>query len=424
MPNKLLLGLAITLALVVGLYHYNVRQVEKHLNVVAAQLAPIGMLEHRKVSFSLSGEVRIDRLRFQPHAVRGDITVDRLAIRTGSLGALLRLRSDLDHGTLPRQLGLSARGVRIPVDGGIFAAMAESANLGLIFDAAGCGRRDYFSGRDLGEMGYWDLIGDVDLDYRVEGDVDSIVLSVAAEVQGMNRFSFESRVDMVAPSRHYRDLGMGMNSSALQSMEFNYEDRGYYPRMLAYCAGEMDLRMDDYLAHHLEAWQARWLDMGMVPGPITVESYGRFINEPGRLKLNILPFSDLSRLLMQGAEPARLLSQVDLLLFMDGEKLGTLDVRPATQDELRSAPSMRRSQISADEAGESAPVRGLQPVETGSLARHVGASVVIVLEDGRRWAGVLQSAEDESIQLQRRMSGGYVIVPVRRADIAEVYVDH
>jgi hypothetical protein len=69
---------------------------------------------------------------------------------------------------------------------------------------------------------------------------------------------------------------------------------------------EMDLRMDDYLAHHLEAWQARWLDMGMVPGPITVESYGRFINEPGRLKLNILPFSDLSRLLMQGAEPARL----------------------------------------------------------------------------------------------------------------------
>ncbi len=415
-----------------GLYFYQTRQINNTLDEMSRMAAPFGRLEHGGASFSLTGEARINQLRFRPHGSHEDIRVNRIAITTGSLLNLMQLDRTLNDGRLPTQLGISLRGVRFPLDGPLFAAMEEGGGVSVLpFDAAGCGARDYFTGRDLAGMNYLDFTGGMDIEYRLVGDVDAIEWSMEIIGDGMNRMRFGTSIGIDARSNAVQDIAMASESIALRSISFEFEDLGYYPRMMEFCADEMEMSAEEYIEHHLDRWQAQWLEEGMTVGPSLVENYRQFLEDPGRVSGQIIPTGNVFGLLERGVSPSRLLGSVSVTLSINDEPSGPLDLRYATPEDRQAASDATRSRRTeerdeaetvSDAAGDDVEATGWKPVAAANLGRHEGAQVRIVLGDGRERSGQLIAVGNDEIIIERRMRGGYMEVPIRRSRIAEVQV--
>jgi len=425
--------LAIAAAVIAtGSYYYQVRQIDKALDDISQLVAPYGRLDHGGASFSLSGEARINQLRFRPHGSHEEIRVERVAIRTGSPINLINFNKTLQAGRLPTQLGISLRGTRFPLDGPIFASMGEEAgNPGIAFDAAGCGQRSHFDGRDMASMGYLDFTGQLHLDYALRGDVDAIDWSMEIAGDNMTRFRMEASVGIGARSNSFQDLFTASESTSLNSVNFEFEDRGYYSKMLAFCADEMEMSLDEYVEHHMNQWQARWLDEGMLAGPEMILTYQRFLDDPGVLAARVIPTGNVLGLLERGVDISRLLGSMSIAVSMDGEEFGPLDLRYASPGERQAAAEDRPpasggaagGSASTDDTGQEARSEPQwQSVTVRELARYQGADVKILLQDGRDRSGRLDAVHSSQIILERRMQGGYMKVPIRYSEIEEVQV--
>lgn len=168
----------------------------------------------------------------------------------------------------------------------------------------------------------------------------------------------------------------------------------------------------------------------MLAGPLLVDAYERFLNDPGTMSGRIIPTGDVLGLLERGVDPSRLLSAVNITMSLNGEEVGPLDLRYATREERQGSDSGGTSSggnsavgATASGSGEAAQVpTGWQQIAVGNLRRHEGAQVMIVLQDGRERTGRLMTVEGEQIMLERRLRGGYMEVPISVSDIAEAQV--
>ncbi|MCP1728351.1 hypothetical protein J2T60_002351 [Natronospira proteinivora] len=430
--RKLVYGLIAVLVAAGASYYYQVHQINRAVDDIGRQLAPFGRLEHGGASFSLSGEARINRLRFFPHESHEDIAVRRAAIRTGGLFNLMQINQTLQEGRLPSELGVSLRGARLPFDSFMFESMEEGGlGMGLPFEAAGCGDRLVFSSRDMTRMGFFTFTGFIDMGYETTGNIDAINWSLDAVAEGISRTYFSASMEMDAHSDHLQDLYMAATSMYIGSVNMEYEDLGYYERVMEFCADEMDMPLDEYIDHHVEQWQLRWLEEGLVAGPDMVAAYREFLDDPGMLSAQIIPTGDVFSLFAQGVSLSRLLRNLNISVSIEGQDLGRLDLRTASREEQEALTGARRSWTRSDD-GDSASTEddetgqlvqpGWKTVSIDDIAQHRDASVRITLQDGREREGRLKEVEGGQLIIERRMRGGYMEVPVRHSDIEDIQV--
>ncbi|MEA5446798.1 hypothetical protein VCB98_13305 [Gammaproteobacteria bacterium AB-CW1] len=282
------------------------------------------------------------------------------------------------------------------------------------FEAAGCGDRLTFSSGDLIRMGFFTLTGSIDTGYETSGQVDRIDWSLDSVVDGVNRTHFRASMDIDARSYEFQDLYMAASSMRFGSFTLEHEDLGYYDRVMAFCAEEMELPMDEYIDHHVDQWQLRWLEEGLVAGPEMVASYRSFLNEPGRLSIQIFPTGDLFSLFAQSASPARLLRNLDIRVSRDGQEPQRLDLRRASREDQEAVAGSRRSwsrpsgddssSVDENDAPEWAEP-GWTTVAVDNVAQHQGAQVSITLKSGRERAGRLNTIGERRLIIEQRMRG-------------------
>lgn len=434
------------LALVVvggGYYFYQVHQIESRLDDLASQLRPVGRLEHDGVSLRPGGEIRVHGLRFSPRGMSERVTAERVVLRGESIPAALRMGRELEQGRLPRELGLGVQALALPVDGDIFEMVSDSISPGLGFDAVGCDGRDQFSVRDLTAMEYWDLVGDLDVSYRLSENSDRVDLAFTLTTREMSRTRFDVQLALSGASRDVQSLAGA--DVRLETASMTFEDLGYYDRMLAFCADETGLSGEEYRASHLVAWQEAWAGVGVDLGEPAVEAYRDFLASPGTLTIDMDPGSDFDPARAMGLSPHRLARHLGISVSVDDESYGSLapsradpsdtedsgSDSPSTAEQLPwESPTEDAEAGQADEDGaeddaeasdesEPDPLRTVPPSELGS---HTGRWVVLRMRDGAERQGRVVEVDGDRVRLEQRMSGGYAVVPVSRAEIAEVRV--
>lgn len=436
------LGLGL-LALVIaggGYYFYQVNRIENRIDDLASRASAFGRLEHDGVSLRPGGRIRIHDIRFYPRGMDDSVSIGQIVLRGESLFKMLNLQEELEAGRFPRQMGVSFKGVVLPVDGQLFELLTQQSGFssGVMFDAAGCGDRTEFGAHDLTGMDYWDLIGDVDMSYELSRDNRRMTVNMTFGLREMSRNRIEAELAIIGGGRDIQSLaGAEME---LETASLVYEDQGFYDRMVDYCAEKTELSPADYKAHHLAAWESAWSTVGMDPGEETVSAYAAFVDSPGTMTLSIDPVGEVNPTHLMGLSPYRMAERLGLRIAVNGEDYGAVALSQATQDgnegEEESSsttadatlpwqssetdgPETDDNDESAEQGRATSEPERLSP---SALPRLTGRWVVLHMSNGDQKTGRVVEVDGGRVRLEQRLSGGYAIVPVSQAEIRAVQV--
>lgn len=417
-----------------GAHHYYTRQIEQGLDDLALQAQMIGRLDYADVTIVPTGAVRVEHVRFRAHNGPEAFRLDSITFRAANLWALWRMSGELEDGRLPRELAVEVEGLRLPRSHGTFSA-SGGASQGTLsgLDAAGCGDREYFTEVDLTRMGYTHPIADVSLDYRLIGGGERLAVAMTGAVQELGEVDIGIDLELGARSRSAAEIMMGLMTAGLERIDFRYRDLGYAERVMALCMAETGLDADAYRERHVAAWDRSLKAHGLMAGPGLRGAYERFAADPREFGLVLRPVRRLGLGSAGDLAPATLLRELDGTIRVNGETAGDFDLRAMRASEraaYRAAHGTTAEDGDDPAAGDdttSGPVvderaDGMRVVARAELGVVEGRRAVVRLVGGRELNGRIEGVEGDRLQLRRRMSGGYVVMPYPLAEIDEVLV--
>lgn len=457
--KKTLLFIVVGLIVVaVSANWYYTRQVRDQLDRMASMASMFGTLSYEGVRLSPGGAININDLSFRLHQGRGGVDIEQISLQTANLLALMTLEGNLERGRFPETLGLRVKNIQFPLDGAL-ATMAQqtpgsaspTGTSSVLFNAAGCDGRTQFTANDLMQMDYFDIRADLEAHYRLIDNGNRLRLFVSARNHDASAMDLEVTFDISPGSLSTSDLARSMENARLHSFSLEYEDLGFYDRMLTFCADEMSMTEPAYIAHHLESWKQAWSPSGVEPGPDTVAAYQSFLEDPQQLRVSSnaehgVSFEGIERYTMPG-----FLERMEARLVVNYGEPRPLDMnvldgssrrivstdQPASTEGAATPPEAADPQAAsmadiadttadadADanaDAPEEAVVRPDPSqwieVDPARVEAHLDQRLRIRMQSGDRYAGRLVRVESGQIHIRVERPGGFYIRPLARGEI-------
>lgn len=418
MKRFLILAILIAAGVFFGGKFYYESQMKKSLDQMVQASRVFGEFSYQNVNVTHTGEAQINHLRFQPHGAHDAVLIDQVKLRTGNALGLFYLSEDMKKQQLPESLGVSVSGLRILTGGSVYSS-SDAFSSGPSFEALGCGKRQRFSGHDLMDMGYEELVMSIDMDYDIINNGQKLRLYTRTQTDGMARLAITADIQLGANSRSLNALAATFARAALNSLDVKYEDLGYAARVIKFCTAETDMTPAEYRTHHLAAWQRYWHRRGVAPGPKTTAAYESFVQDPKRFGLYLYPSTSLSLRDLFDTPADILIYRLQGNLEVNDAPVITLDMTAMTEEEQAQV-------IVAQQVAEQQPAPVAEPVADPSLVslddldNHLRRMVRIRLHNGKSYRGQIRSVSAGTIQFQRYEQGGHMTMPIQREDIRDV----
>lgn len=423
MRKTLLVFLMVLVVLGGGAYYLVTSRVTNQLQQAQQQLAPVGTLQYGAVRITPSGTLQVNQLAFYPHASNDVLRVARASLVTDSLFTLMQIASVMQRNQTPDTLRFELQGVEMDFRGDWLASLTENPNAGpgRHLYAAGCAERDYFNFADLDMMGYQNPRSDMALEYRWSMNTSRLLILGELTTEGMYSLAFN--MDL-AIQDDVTDPMMAMMATQLRRAEFSYTNLGFANSVISYCARETGLTQEVYLEQHIEAWERLWRDDASIElGDELVEGYREFMLQPERLTIEAFPGVSMMQLAMAGS-PEAILEQLapQMTVNQGAPRRVELAFIERPVERARAAEPTQSSPRTAEDSIATTrrtvtPGRVLAVTE---LDNFLERGVVVSLNDGRRYEGIIASVEGERLHLRRILFNGQMVMPVRFEDIGEV----
>ncbi|WP_018871179.1 hypothetical protein [Thioalkalivibrio sp. ALgr3] len=442
MLKEVAIGGAILVVAGLGYHQYEIGQIERSLDELAAELRPLGELDYSGVRIGLNGHLHVDGVRFDPHALPGRLRAERISVEADGIPELLRLRRTLERDRLPRALGASVHQLRVPRTWSRANADAPLARFFTRLDTAGCSAlADAGPGQVLDRLGMAQAPVDLALSYRIEGSGERLELRGAYQAGALGGFHGRVEFEPRAGSRDLERFVPALLEAPMREFGLEYRDAGYYTSLQDFCLRESGLQAESWREHHMGEWLQTWADAGLQPGPALTRGYREFVAQPDSIELQAGRVRDPLRRARGLDSPIELLDRVDLRLAINGERIGPVVLHTgdfvglpdATEpDTGGDSPDMEAARDREPErATASAPGPGVPATrESGAPAAGVLAwdalpdrverYVIVTTERGHRRPGRLLEVDDDELRLRQRLHGGFIVVRLQRDAIREI----
>lgn len=401
--------------------------VREQLDKTVQMASFYGQLSYDDVSITPTGDLEISGIRFAPHTVDDSIRVDKLVLETDNPWVLYSLSDELKNGHVPDHLALNVVGLRINPHGPLMQSATErQGGEGMMtkLALAGCNVDD----RNGPASGSSDDIIDISLGYQQAQGGSQLDLLSRVTIHGENTLTTRLTLDPGGALNAFNGL-QSARSVELKSAELHIQDQGLVLQELEDCARETGMSVEAFRKHHLEARRAVWSTYGLAPDDTLTNAYKQYIEHPGStLDLAIEPFPPIStkdRYL--STDPDYLSGRLNPQVGVDGASLKPFTI---TRTETTANATNPASEPSAEPSeSEPAPAASTTTRETpttqstiavSDLDRHMNQGLRIVMNSGKVLEGRLQAVESQRLQLQRRMFGGNMVVPVNYRDIQSI----
>lgn len=416
MKRFLILAILIAAGVFFGGKFYYEAQMKKSLDQMVQTAKVLGDFSYRDVNVTHTGEAQINQLRFQPYGANDAVLIDQVKLRTGNALGLFYLSEDAKKQQLPERLGVSISGLRILAGGSVYGS-SQNFSAAQGFDALGCGNRQRFSGHDLMDMGYSELVMHVDLDYEIGGNGQKLRLYTRSHTEAMARLEITADIQLGATSRSAQALAATFARASLNSLDVAYEDLGYAAKVIKFCAQEMDMTPAEYRAHHIAAWQGYWHRLGVAPGPKATTAYESFVQNPQSFSLYLYPSTSLTLRDLFESPANILIYRLQGNLEVNDAPVVTLDMVGLTDEEQAQ---VVKQKAAIQPVAVTEPVADPALVPLDNLDNHLRRSVRIRLHNGKSYRGQIRTVEAGRIQFQRFEQGGHLVMPIQRDEIKEV----
>lgn len=424
----LVLLLALTLA-ALGAHWYLVRQVESSLDRLASQLAPIGQLSWDTVRVNRRGEARVERLALRLRDSRDPVRADLLRFDAGSPLALVGLSRDLSAMRLPDRLNLHIEGLSLPVNRELDELIGRQP-LALPYASAGCAAFEAFSFYDLGELGQTELNADLKLSYQWVNQHEELDLTSRAYIRGMGDRRWRLRLALDGSDRSLSNLTALLTDSELLNFEQDYLDLGFYPRLLAFCADQTGLELNEQIDRHLQAWIDRWQRNGLQPGPLVIAGYRHFLHQPQMMSIRASDADGMGwgggtqrpmqRVLMLMPATFSINEGTPVSLSFESVQPGLVTARPPEPE--TPPPEAAERDAETDPGFELGVATGWLGIEPGRAAAHIGQRARIQTRDGQSLSGRIAAVDDRFLHLTSRSRIGEFTRPIAIDEIESLQV--
>jgi hypothetical protein len=267
-----------------GAKFYVQHKTAQDLDAVLAQARPTVDIAYENVVATLSGELRVEGVTIHVPQFADAVTIESVALQTP--GFLFLLGFDQRKLEMPERLGVALTGVRMSADSDFMreldVAQATKARAVELTPADKCATSYGFTPAGLQQLGYHELVVDLNMSFRREGG--QLVVSFGADVEDMYdvdvELTLEGISDPTALARGVRPL--------LVAGRVDYVDQSLNGRIIKYCT-ELEVTPEDVIAAQLREVQTLAHDNGMELDALILQPYTDFLLGKQRFTLIAKP---------------------------------------------------------------------------------------------------------------------------------------
>ena len=267
-----------------GAKFYVQHKTAQDLDAVLALARPTVDIAYENVVATLGGELRVEGVTIHMPKFADAVTIESVGLQTP--GFLFLLGFDQSKLEMPERLGVALTGVRMSADSDFMreldVAQATKARAVELTPADKCATSYGFSPAVLRQLGYHELVVDLNMSFRREGG--QLVVSFGADVEDMYdvdvELTLEGISDPTALARGVRPL--------LVAGRVDYVDQSLNRRIIKYCT-ELEVTAEDVLAAQLREVHTLARDNGMELDALIMQPYTDFLLGKQRFTLIAQP---------------------------------------------------------------------------------------------------------------------------------------
>ncbi|MET4000984.1 hypothetical protein [Marinobacterium sp. MBR-109] len=457
--RKLGAGVFVLVLMVAAAYGFYWYQVKSQADDLVQQMSPFAQVRYGSVYAHPDGTVGVDGLTITPHQMHAPVSIEAVRIQAGSPLFFL-FGSD----TPPERLNISLKQVRQGLDSELFRTvqqqsdlMLESNPLYVSPNALGCGSVRQFDINTMKRMGFSEMLMDINMDYRGDSRARKIHFDLFVDIHDLG----ETRMEMAlsADPNQLRNPMIASGNARLETLSFNYADRGYNQRRDRFCAAEAGIKPAEYRQQHRHLF-VQWLNASGVELPDSLLAAYFDLQQPDAdMAFSLRPVGGVGAAEVMMQDPMTLLQSLNLQFSINDKPLvldgidwselmtglamagnpGRTDsvsaaepeegmVAAASEAEAEASAGSEASQVAESVAAAEQRVRAqpvskrYQPTPLAELPAYLGAPVRIFTYFGNDVEGQLVHADGQGIRVMQRLKQGVAEYPLDNDRIQQAEV--
>lgn len=434
-----LIALPIALILIVGgFWAYLWYSTKQQVDQIVAAAKPFADIKYRDISISPAGSIGINRVQIIIEAVNDSIRVGSIRLQAPNLLGLLDIRNELSAGRLPSALTLVLEQLEVSLDGGLLGTNDMTPVQRSPFsdlDALGCGPTHSLGGAEWREMGYSNLVSNINIGYRLNSARNGIELQMDGDTRDWAAINLT--LGLTAPSATPSILELATTASPkLTKFVGVVRDDGFNQRRNDYCAKKAGKPIDVYTAEHARLVVERLQANGIYWGPGLVEAYRNYLAAGSQIALNLAPPVPIDPREFQFYKPDDVIKLMGLSLKVNDKPVNDLSISwenekvaralatklpPKSASEPPPEPS-HTERASSSVAEPTIIQKSFHPIAISELGRYIGATAKVKTANGARYTGKVETITDGMVNITIRKPSGTATLSLRRNEITEVEV--
>ena len=434
----ILIALPIALVLIVGgLWAYLWYSTKQQVDQLVAAAKPFADISYREIAISPAGSVGVNRVQIIINALNDSVRVGSIRLKAPNLLALLDIRSALSAGRLPAALTLALEQIEVSLDGGLLGASdatpAQRSPFGDL-DALGCGPTHSLGGAEWREMGYSNLISNIEIGYRLNPAQNGIELQIDSDTRDWAAINL--MLGLTTPSARPSILDLATTATPkLTQFTAMVRDGGFNQRRNDYCAKKAGKPVETYIAEHARLVVERLQANGIYLGPGLIEAYRNYLAVGSQVALTLTPPVPIDPREFQFYKPDDVIKLMGLALKVNDKPVSDLSINWASDkiakalatkpvaESPEAATEPSRTERTPSSAAEPTIIqKSFHPIALNELSRYIGATAKVKTANGARYNARIEAIVDGMVNITIRKPSGTATLSLRRNEITEVEV--
>lgn len=474
---SLLLFLGIMAA---GAYGFVWYQVKTFIDTQITAIASDVLLSYQTLVIDPRGTLRIEQIVMLPAGYSSTIELGSFSLHSDNPLFFFDPQGRLDSGDFPNFLSMAFSDLSLDLAADFLTQAEPSAATQLLhpsaveLEALACADEKSFSASVMRKMGISRITSDFVM--TLQADNDKGTLALLTEMESAGLFAIDTQLDMNFSAGYLKPATFAAANPRLRSLQFDYQDLGFFAKRDKYCAGATGVAEEVYREQHLVLAKLRAEQLGMQVPQLIWDAYSESTSRGSQVSFGVSPIGGLGPEVMLelnaphdllqrlrfswrvGAIPVDL-TDVDWLALLPNSEIDVSlkslpDLHRSDSDVSQNNVEMSRNNgASASEppsdnkalggqtdAGDTAdadaqrvfpgiaykppspPEKRFRRTEFEQLTQYVYADIRIFTYYGNTIEGRLEAVEGDSLKILHRVGKGMAIYPVDRTklDVIEV----
>lgn len=435
--KKVFLTLVVGLIVAAGASYFGMQwKIDKAVKDIVTSMRPFVDASYDSVKIGLDGRISINKLRFYEANSATSISIGSIGLSTSNLVETIKLESSIKAGKLPKTLMIDIQGLDFDIPRTVFSQMDafySNSNLNQMF-ALGCGQTESIGPMQLYDLGFNNLIMDINTGYTYEMSLDEFVTTSVISIDGMGAIESEQTIlGLLSIMENFQSaMSFKYDNVNTQKMRFNVRDYGFNNKLVEYCAKKAKLTNDEWRDLHADMVTTALAQLDFNAAFDLKETYKEFV-QPGvefDISLQPLPGFELSQL--EYYTLPDLINLSNLQFTLNDTKLDltglTYNIDGFDQLNLKAVRLAHKMSIESDKAAvvtnqSSSAERKLITVPKSELSRYVNRKVNIERNDGQVFIGTITQVRNGQVQIRIRQGSGYTDLRIdsTKIKLARIY---